>query len=80
MGDQPPPHDFAYIHSDIPPGMTIAEWRAARRQRSRTSTPSSHRPKNHHDTPQPCPRCVSDGLTDGRGLLSPAPGEAAAPH
>ena len=44
MADPPAPHGFAYIHSDIPPGMTIAEWRAARRQRSRSSTPTRHRP------------------------------------
>ncbi len=24
------PHDFAYEHSDIPPGMTLAEWREGR--------------------------------------------------
>jgi len=22
-----PPHDFAYVHTDIPEGMTIREWR-----------------------------------------------------
>ena len=25
------PRDFVYVHSDIPPGMTIREWRGARR-------------------------------------------------
>lgn len=24
-------YDFAYVHTDIPEGMTIREWRAARR-------------------------------------------------
>ena len=25
-----PPNDFAYVHTDIPEGMTIREWRAQR--------------------------------------------------
>lgn len=29
MPDQPP-HDFAYVHTDIPKGMTIRDWRAQR--------------------------------------------------
>jgi hypothetical protein len=29
MPDQPP-HDFAYVHTDIPEGMTIRDWRAQR--------------------------------------------------
>ena len=30
MAGEPRPHDFAYIQTDIPPGMTIREWRADR--------------------------------------------------
>ncbi len=29
MRDQPP-CDFVYVHTDIPQGMTISEWRAQR--------------------------------------------------
>jgi hypothetical protein len=25
-----PPYDFVYVHTDIPPGMTIREWRGRR--------------------------------------------------
>jgi hypothetical protein len=28
MTDKPISHDFVYVHTDIPPGMTISEWRA----------------------------------------------------
>jgi hypothetical protein len=53
MSDGPASYDFAYVETDIPPGMTIREWRAqraaesaaqreaereARRRRSRTRT------------------------------------------
>jgi hypothetical protein len=27
MPDQPVSHDFGYVHTDIPAGMTIREWR-----------------------------------------------------
>ena len=30
MAGQPVSHDFVYIHTDIPAGMTIREWRAQR--------------------------------------------------
>jgi hypothetical protein len=30
MTEAPSPRDFIYVHSDIPPGMTIREWRAQR--------------------------------------------------
>jgi hypothetical protein len=30
MPDQPVSRDFLYIHTDIPAGMTIREWRAHR--------------------------------------------------
>jgi hypothetical protein len=30
MADPPVTHDFAYVHTDIPAGMTIGEWRAHR--------------------------------------------------
>jgi hypothetical protein len=29
--------------------------------------------KRRHETPRLCPRCAHDGLTGGRGPLSPAP-------
>ncbi len=29
MSDKPP-YDFVYVHTDIPEGMTIREWRAQR--------------------------------------------------
>ena len=28
-----PPYDFVYVHTDIPEGMTIREWRAHARER-----------------------------------------------
>jgi len=34
------PRDFVYVHSDIPPGMTIRDWRARRA----ANRPTSHRP------------------------------------
>ena len=30
MIDEPFSHDFVYVHTDIPEGMTIREWRAQR--------------------------------------------------
>ena len=30
MADQPVSHDFVYVHTDIPAGMTIRQWRAQR--------------------------------------------------
>jgi hypothetical protein len=30
MADRPGSHDFVYVHTDIPAGMTIREWRAQR--------------------------------------------------
>jgi hypothetical protein len=30
MKDEPVSHDFVYVHTDIPAGMTIREWRAQR--------------------------------------------------
>ena len=30
MADQPVSHDFAYVDTDIPAGMTIRDWRAQR--------------------------------------------------
>ena len=30
MPDAGGPHDFIYVHTDIPEGMTIREWRAQR--------------------------------------------------
>jgi hypothetical protein len=42
MADQPVPHDFDYVHSDIPAGMTIREWRA-HRAAERGATGAAHR-------------------------------------
>jgi len=30
MPDRPTAHDFVYVHTDIPEGMTIREWRVER--------------------------------------------------
>ena len=30
MGEPGGPYDFVYVHTDIPEGMTIREWRAQR--------------------------------------------------
>jgi hypothetical protein len=30
MTERPAPHDLLYVHTDIPAGMTIPEWRAGR--------------------------------------------------
>ena len=30
MTDEPVSHDFVYVHTDIPAGMTIRQWRAQR--------------------------------------------------
>jgi hypothetical protein len=30
MTERPSSHDFLYVHTDIPEGMAIGEWRAAR--------------------------------------------------
>ena len=30
MSDRPDSHDFLYVHTDIPAGMTIRDWRALR--------------------------------------------------
>ena len=30
MTDEPTSHDLVYVHTDIPEGMTIREWRAQR--------------------------------------------------
>jgi hypothetical protein len=30
MSDRPGSHDFNYVHTDIPAGMRIADWRARR--------------------------------------------------
>ena len=33
MSDRPTARDFLYVHTEIPPGMTIAQWRAQRATR-----------------------------------------------
>jgi hypothetical protein len=42
MPDAGGPHDFMYVHTDIPEGMTIREWRA-RRDAERTATQAAER-------------------------------------
>jgi hypothetical protein len=41
MPDEPASVDFLYVETDIPAGMTIAEWRAQRAQAARRRTPAS---------------------------------------
>jgi hypothetical protein len=38
MSQEPDSHSFAYVECDIPPGMTIAQWRAQRAAERRTVT------------------------------------------
>lgn len=33
-------HSFRYVHTDIPPGMTISEWRHQRASQRKPSRPS----------------------------------------
>jgi hypothetical protein len=40
MTDRPGPHDFDYVHTDIPAGMLISDWRA-RRAANRDSGPAA---------------------------------------
>jgi hypothetical protein len=42
MPDAGGPHDFIYVHTDIPDGMTIREWRA-QRAADRAATPAAER-------------------------------------
>jgi len=42
MADPRVSHDFDYIHTDIPAGMTILEWRAHRATKRR-ATGAAHR-------------------------------------
>ena len=46
MTDPSRPHDFAYVHTDIPAGMTIAEWRAERARRQKQLR-EAHRSARH---------------------------------
>ena len=38
MADPPVSHDFVYVHTDIPAGMTIREWRAQRAAEHRAAS------------------------------------------
>lgn len=38
MSQEPDSHSFAYVECDIPPGFTIAEWRAQRAAERRPAT------------------------------------------
>jgi hypothetical protein len=47
MTDLPVSHDFGYVHTDIPEGMTIREWRAQRaadRAAARLAARAARRP------------------------------------
>ena len=47
MADQPVSHDFVYVHTDIPAGMTIRQWRAQRavdRAAARLAVGATRRP------------------------------------
>jgi hypothetical protein len=47
MIDRPISYDFGYVHTDIPEGMTIREWRAQRavdRAAARLAAGASRRP------------------------------------
>jgi hypothetical protein len=39
MADRPGSYDFVYVHTDIPAGMTIREWRAQRAADRPAATP-----------------------------------------
>jgi hypothetical protein len=43
MTERPGSHDLLYVHSDIPAGMTIREWRAQRIVERRQDEARSHR-------------------------------------
>jgi hypothetical protein len=44
MPDAGGPHDFMYLHTDIPEGMTIREWRAQRAVERAAAERELHRP------------------------------------
>jgi hypothetical protein len=47
MADPPVSYDFGYVHTDIPAGMTIREWRAQRaadRAAARLAAGATRRP------------------------------------
>ena len=47
MTDAPISHDFGYVHTDIPEGMTIRQWRAQRaadRAAARLAAGATRRP------------------------------------
>jgi hypothetical protein len=47
MTDAPISHDFGYVHTDIPEGITIREWRAQRaadRAEARRTAGATRRP------------------------------------
>lgn len=44
MTDRRGPYDFVYVHTDIPEGMTIREWRGQRAVERRPSASKGVRP------------------------------------
>lgn len=48
MTDRPGSHDFVYVHTDIPEGMTIREWRAERAARVAKQRDAQRRARRAH--------------------------------
>jgi hypothetical protein len=44
MAERPGSHDFVYVHTDIPEGMTIREWRRERAAARQATRPLRRRP------------------------------------
>jgi hypothetical protein len=70
MADPPVSHDFAYVHTDIPAGMTIGEWRGQRtaeRGASRAARRSRRSPRHatHHDRPRLATRATAASTANG---------------
>ena len=52
------PYDFVYVHTDIPDGMTIREWRA-----QRAASSGRERQRRRH-----AQRCLGAAASRGRGV------------
>ena len=46
MNDEPISHDFVYVHTDIPAGMTIRQWRAQRAADRAAALRAARRPSS----------------------------------
>ena len=58
MPDAGGPHDFIYVHTDIPEGMTIREWRA-QRAAERAATQAAERGRRRRWRAVPARRWVA---------------------